>query len=75
MVVGGLLLVLAYLRLAGPFSGVIALVGLALLGFGFLTWLLRPRRSDAYWRGRRVDLGDLASSWWVRLYRAIYRDS
>lgn len=72
MLVGGVLMVLTYLRLAGPLGSVLGPLGLALLAFGLLTWVLRPQRAETYWRGRRVDLASPAS-WWARVYRTIYR--
>lgn|GEM_PF-2276809 len=72
VLVGGLLLLLAYLRVVGPLTAICFQVGLFLLAFGLVTWLLRPRNSETYWRGQRIDLGQTAS-WRARLYRAVYR--
>ncbi len=72
MIAGGVLLLVQWLGLAVFMPGLVGTVGLALLGFGFLTWLLRPRRHQTYWRGRPVewDAGpSWAEAWYYRLYR------
>jgi hypothetical protein len=72
VVVGLVLLLLAFLRLLGPLSAPVSTVGLCLLAFGALTWVFRPKRADTYWRGRRVDWRG-SETWWERLYRSVYR--
>jgi hypothetical protein len=77
MVFGGALLLARWLGLFALFqlgflAGPLGTVGLVLLAIGFLTWLIRPRRREMYWRGRRVDL-EPDRSWQARLYGLLYR--
>ncbi|MBI4492388.1 MAG: hypothetical protein HY690_06300 [Chloroflexi bacterium] len=72
MLAGGILVALQWLGLAFFLHGLAGTLGLALLGFGFLGWLLRPRRHEAYWRGRRIEW-DEGPTWLERLYYCFYR--
>jgi hypothetical protein len=72
---GQLALIGAGLWLAGFLLaplGFLSPIGIALLVVAGLSLLIRPRRQEMYWRGRRIELGG-GSSWGERLYRAIYR--
>lgn len=75
MIAGGILLLLHFLGLARMFGlGSLPLtVGLILLGFGFVTYLIRPiGGTGRYWRGERIELPE-DRAWTARLYRLIYR--
>ncbi len=68
MIAGGVLFALSWFHILGSWA---LTLGLAIFAFGLITWLLRPRRSDMYWRGRRIEE---APPWWVdRVYFTLYR--
>lgn len=68
-VVGGLLCLAGLLA---PALGILTLAGLAALLVAGLSFLIRPRTREMYWRGRRIDLG--GEPWWgEHLYRLIYK--
>jgi hypothetical protein len=73
MAAGAILLALQWLRLAFFLGGMAGTIGLALLAFGFLSWLLRPRRVVKYWRERPIELGEGPAPWLEKLYYTIYR--
>ncbi len=52
--------------------GMLGLVGIALIVLAGISYLMRPRQREQYWRGRRIDL-DGPPSTVERLYRLIYR--
>jgi hypothetical protein len=54
-----------------PVLGFLAPVGIILLAVAGITFFLRPRTREMYWRGRRIELGE--PTWGERVYRAIYR--
>lgn len=71
---GQLALIGVGLWLAGvllPVLGFLSLAGIVVLAVAGITFLLRPRTREMYWRGRRIELGE--ATWGERLYRAIYR--
>jgi hypothetical protein len=79
LIVGGVLVLgraLGLYHLLGldALSQALNTLGLLILAFGVITWLMRPPRRQMYWRGRRIDL-DPSRSWPHRLYRLVYRDS
>jgi hypothetical protein len=78
MIVGGALILAQWLRLyslvgLGRAAPTLASIGLILLIFGVVTWLMRPPRRDMYWRGRRIELQP-SGAWHHRLYAMLYRD-
>src|SRR4051812_38464405 len=77
MLAGGVLLLARWLGLfallhLGLLAAPLGTLGVILLAVGVLTWLMRPRRREMYWRGRRLDL-EPDRSWQARLYRLLYR--
>jgi hypothetical protein len=55
-----------------PALGSLTLVGLAVAAVAGLSFFIRPRTRETYWRGRRIELSD-NPTWGERLYRIIYR--
>jgi hypothetical protein len=51
---------------------ILAPIGLILLVLAGVAYLLRPRSSTMYWRGRRIDLDDKPGPV-AGLYRAIFK--
>jgi hypothetical protein len=54
-----------------PLLGFLSFVGVVALVVAGVTYFLRPRRREMYWRGRRIEMGE--PTWGERLYRVIYR--
>jgi len=54
-----------------PFA-ILAPLGLALVLFAGIAYLLRPRGQTMYWRGRRIDLNDRPGLL-DQVYRALFR--
>jgi hypothetical protein len=72
---GQLALIGGGLLLAGwliPALGFLSLFGVVALLVAGLTYLVRPRTREMYWRGRRIDIGG-PPTLGERFYRAIYR--
>ena len=72
LIAGGVLILLEWFRLAVFLDGLAGTLGLALLAFGGLSWLIRPRRRETYWRGRRIDWSDRPTPV-ERVYYLFYR--
>jgi hypothetical protein len=72
MIAGVALVLLEWLGLAAFLGGLAGIVGVGLLVFGLVSWLLRPRRREMYWRGRRIDW-DEGAGWQERFYSFFYR--
>src|SRR5262245_13417550 len=68
-IIGGVMLAAGVLI---PALSVLALVGVVALLVAGLTYFVRPRARQMYWRGRRIDVGG-EPTWAERLYRLIYR--
>jgi hypothetical protein len=72
---GQLALIGGGLWLAGmliPMLGFFTLVGLALVVVAGVTYFMRPKSREMYWRGRRIEVGG-EPTWGERLYRTLYR--
>jgi hypothetical protein len=72
---GQLALIGGGLWLAGmliPMLGFFTLVGVALVAVAGVTYFMRPKSREMYWRGRRIEVGG-EPTWGERLYRTLYR--
>lgn len=70
---GAALLFLQWAHLAFFLGGAAGSLGLALLAFGALSWLVRPRRVVKYWRERPIELAEGPPPWLRQLYYTLYR--
>lgn len=73
MVAGLVLLLLQWARLAFFLGGMAGTLGLILLAFGAVSWLVRPRRVVKYWRERPIELSEGTPPWLEKLYYTVYR--
>jgi hypothetical protein len=44
----------------------------ALVAVAAVTYFMRPKSREMYWRGRRIEVGG-EPTWGERLYRTLYR--